>query len=176
MLNFVSTKSLEAHNSFLTNSGYHVANANAWTVMAEGNYWNSATSPCFPKSSKIIGPVDYNPSLCSNPNPTSPMPGRLPDPTEPLTPRIVSTTPNPFNPTITIGFAVPPAGAYVALAVYDVQGMVVRTLFSGHKPGGLHDVSWDGSNEDGEPLASAVYFVRMLSDRTRDSRKIVLLK
>ncbi len=61
-------------NAFLLNTGYHVANANAWTVMAKSNYWNSSTPPCFPKASKIIGPVDYNPALCSNPNPSSPMP------------------------------------------------------------------------------------------------------
>ena len=164
------------NNSFLTSTGYHVANANAWTVLARSNYWNRSTPPCFPKTSKIVGPVDYNPSLCSNPNPVSPMSYVVPNPAEVARVGILAAKPNPFNPTVTISFGVPLEGSHVEIGIYDVQGRMVRELVNSHRPGGISEVVWDGTNAEGRPVASSVYFVRMSAGRVVDTRKLVLLK
>lgn len=164
------------NNTFLTSTGYHVANANAWTVMGRSNYWNSSTPPCFPKASKIVGPVDYNPSLCSNPNPSSPSLSLAPYPNEKVTVGILATTPNPFNPSVTIAFGVPSGGTHVEISIYDVRGQVISELVSGNRPGGPAEVVWDGTNTRGEPVASSVYFVRMSAGKLVDTKKIVLLK
>ena len=87
--------------------------------------------------------------------------------------------PNPFNPTTTIPFTVPGAGGSrrnVFIAVYDVNGSLVKTLASGAISAGRHEVRWSGRNERGEDVASGVYFVRLSSGSFEDARKIVLLR
>ncbi|MFH1068135.1 MAG: choice-of-anchor D domain-containing protein [Candidatus Glassbacteria bacterium] len=87
--------------------------------------------------------------------------------------------PNPFNPTTAISYAVPDlaAGARVSLRVFDIGGRLVRVLAEGFRAPGEYTVYWDGTNERGTPVASGVYFYRMISgDGQVFTRKMVLLK
>ncbi len=162
------------NNTFSTSNSYYVLNTNMWTIGAEYNYWSKTTSPCLPNPSKIIGPVDSSPALCSNPNPVSIVPG--PITVVPTATGIVSTSPNPFNPSVVITYGVPRSGSQVQMVVYDVHGKLVRELVNEFVPGGLHDIVWDGTNAQGEPLASSVYFLRMSAGSLINTRKLVLLK
>ncbi len=91
--------------------------------------------------------------------------------------------PNPFNPSTTIKFALPEAGA-VRLAIYNSNGQLVRTLYSGEMPAGRFSLEWDGTNEAGERVASGVYLaVFKAGDPSAGSgqrfvaqRKLVLMK
>lgn len=83
--------------------------------------------------------------------------------------------PNPFNPHTSIPVAME-AAAQATLAVYDVGGRMVRQLHQGWLPAGAHRFTWDGRNEAGAPSTSGVYLVRLESDRSREDRRIVLLK
>jgi hypothetical protein len=84
--------------------------------------------------------------------------------------------PNPFNPTTTVAYR--PAGdTHVELAVYDVSGRFVRLLASHHsEAGSLHEVVWDGKGNAGERLPSGVYLLRLLTETSEETRKLVLLK
>ena len=62
--------------------------------------------------------------------------------------------PNPFNPSVTVPFAVPEA-AQVEVVLYDVLGRRVAVLANGLFDTGRHMVRFDGSN-----LASGVYVLR----------------
>lgn len=62
------------------------------------------------------------------------------------------------------------------MRIYDVDGKLVRELIDERRDGGLHDVVWDGTNIQGDPVASSVYFVRMAAGSLVDTRKLVLLK
>jgi len=87
--------------------------------------------------------------------------------------------PNPFNPVTTIGFTVPEgegADAHVSLAVYAVDGSLVRTLVSGREARGRHIVVWDGRDASGNRAASGVYFYRLAYDEGVESRSMVLMK
>ncbi len=53
-----------------------------------------------------------------------------------------------------------PAPAAVDLSIYDMGGRRLATLASGDQPAGLHPFRWDGRDEQGQPLASGVYFAR----------------
>jgi hypothetical protein len=74
--------------------------------------------------------------------------------------------PNPFwsaatsrlagNPSTTIKFALPEAGE-VSLTIYNANGQLVRTLYSGEMPAGRFSLEWDGKNESGKQVASGVY-------------------
>jgi hypothetical protein len=90
-------------------------------------------------------------------------------------PGIFSTAPNPFNPMTKISFYVPEAGQ-VDLAVYDISGRMIKRLVSESVSAGEHSVTWTGTDDRGSRVASGVYFFRMLSGRTVDTKRVVMVK
>jgi flagellar hook assembly protein FlgD len=84
-------------------------------------------------------------------------------------------TPNPAAPGTTLRFDLPRRGP-VDLAVYDVRGRRVRTLFRGIQDAGPHARSWDGRAEAGTACAAGVYFVRLTTADATLARKLVLLR
>jgi len=83
---------------------------------------------------------------------------------------LLGARPNPFNPTTTIGFALPEA-AKVTLSVYDISGRQVATLVNGWRNAGSHEVVFDGS-----ALASGIYIYRLSADNLSAVGKMVLMK
>ena len=164
--------------SIYANDDYHVANFTSTTLPAEGDYWG----PTGPKASKFTGSaaIDYDPYICSDPVPLSeigpPPPDVLPGPGVPKTHHLYAGVPNPFNPTTTIRFDVPPPGGHVSIVVYDVSGARVCALVDGRRTPGTHGAVWDGRDDRGNPVASGVYFVRMSADTFARTNKVVLLK
>jgi hypothetical protein len=99
-------------------------------------------------------------------------------PVENETPRVLTlaaNTPNPFNPSTRIAFALDRSGP-VRLEVYDLQGRLVRTLASEPMTAGDHTVVWDGRANDGQPAASGAYVYRLTANDQTLSRKMTLLK
>ena len=78
--------------------------------------------------------------------------------------------PNPFNPITQINFDMDKAGQ-VALDLFDIRGVKVRSLFSEHHEAGSHQYTLDGSE-----LASGVYFYSMTANGINKTRKLVLMK
>jgi flagellar hook assembly protein FlgD len=83
--------------------------------------------------------------------------------------------PNPFNPATKIGFAIPEKSR-VRITIYDAAGRRVRRLVDSGYPTGLHSVQWDGRDDRGRQVSSGVYFYSLDANRTRLSRKMILLK
>lgn len=88
---------------------------------------------------------------------------------------LLESYPNPFNPATTIRYHVSESSR-VRLLVFDVSGRRVRTLVDGPKPVGTYEVTWDGTNESNQVMASGVYFVRYKAGSEVATRKTVLLK
>ncbi|HEU4928827.1 MAG TPA: FlgD immunoglobulin-like domain containing protein, partial [Candidatus Krumholzibacteria bacterium] len=81
-----------------------------------------------------------------------------------------------FNPQTTIAFAIKQAGR-VRVDIYNVAGELVKTLVDEHRAAGSYnDVRWDGTNAVNQPVASGVYWYRLVSGGFTESRKMVLLK
>jgi hypothetical protein len=101
----------------------------------------------------------------------------LPTSVQPVSPRsaILANYPNPFNPSTTIRYELPSA-SLIELAVYDVQGRLVRTLASGPAAAGPHQTAWNGRDQRGNPVASGVYYLRLAASGETMTRKMVLLK
>jgi hypothetical protein len=84
--------------------------------------------------------------------------------------------PNPFNPRTDLVFELP-AAAGVDLAIYDVQGRLVRHLLAhSPRPGGRQRVGWDGRDGEGRPLASGVYLARIRAAGALGRAKLVLVR
>ncbi|HMA76278.1 MAG TPA: FlgD immunoglobulin-like domain containing protein, partial [Candidatus Krumholzibacteriaceae bacterium] len=84
--------------------------------------------------------------------------------------------PNPFNPSTSIEFSLSKRGN-VEVNVYDVEGKLVKSLFSGSKQAGTHTVRWNGTNTKGQSVVSGIYFCRLqLQGMKGVTRKMVLLR
>lgn len=82
----------------------------------------------------------------------------------------LSAWPNPFNPAVTLRFALPAAG-HVRLSVFDAAGREVVRLLDGERPAGEQSLLWRA-----EGLASGVYLARLESATGGSSEKLVLLR
>ncbi|MFQ6007653.1 MAG: T9SS type A sorting domain-containing protein [Candidatus Zixiibacteriota bacterium] len=83
--------------------------------------------------------------------------------------------PNPFNTVTTIGYSVA-ARSQIRIAVYNLLGQQVRTLFEGPRQPGEFITHWDGRDHSGHEVASGVYFYRITSDDFADCKKMIYLK
>ena len=83
--------------------------------------------------------------------------------------------PNPFNPQTTIVFDMAQP-AHAEVAVYDLQGSLVRTLVNESRESGRHEVVWNGTDNRGQRVASGVYMARMTTGNISQMRKLVLVK
>jgi hypothetical protein len=91
------------------------------------------------------------------------------------TTRLLGAVPNPLRSSSTIRFEL--AGEeYVAIALYDLRGRVIRRLVDEPLPAGRHDVFWDGCDEAGARVAGGVYLVRLSADEVTRSGKVVVLR
>jgi len=89
--------------------------------------------------------------------------------------------PNPFNPVTTICYYIPDIGpkpAKVEIIIYNLLGSKIRTLVSEYKYPGEYRVVWDGRDDEGNDVASGIYFYRMLiwgSEFTK-AKKMIFVK
>ena len=98
----------------------------------------------------------------------------------PIETRLLANYPNPFNPETWIPYqlAMP---SDVTLHIYSVNGALMRTLALGHQPAGIYRTRsraayWDGQNDQGEAVASGVYFYTLSTGDFTATRKMLIKK
>ncbi|MHB1686873.1 MAG: FlgD immunoglobulin-like domain containing protein [Ignavibacteriaceae bacterium] len=93
----------------------------------------------------------------------------------PSTFRVYQNYPNPFNPTTTIQYALPEARS-VKIIVYDINGKEVTVLANNFQNAGTYSVTWNGKSDNGQQVASGIYFYRVQAGNYVQTNKMVLLK
>lgn len=89
---------------------------------------------------------------------------------------LASISPNPINPQARLTFVTTQPGVATA-QVFDLTGRLVRTLMPQQDLGpGIHEVTLDGRNEQGNRLASGVYYYRVRSADGESKGTFVMLK
>ena len=83
--------------------------------------------------------------------------------------------PNPFNPTTQIRVDVAESGR-VQLAVYDINGRLVRTLVDATLDRGHHEMEWDARDRNGHMISTGVYFIQFTAVSYRNTNKVLFLK
>jgi len=83
--------------------------------------------------------------------------------------------PNPFNPTTKLQFQLPTSGK-VKLNICDINGRLVKEVFSGEKEAGLHTLDWNAKDLNGKQVASGVYFYSVQFNNTLLTKKMIYLK
>jgi hypothetical protein len=98
-----------------------------------------------------------------------------------VTPGIVreglrAVRPNPFHEGTTLDFALARTAA-VTVAVFDVTGRQVRVLARGQRMApGTQSLRWDGRADDGHPVATGVYFVRLVTPGGEWRRAVIRVR
>lgn len=81
--------------------------------------------------------------------------------------------PNPFNPVTSISYSIPENDEEpVSINIFDISGKLTKTLINEMvHTAGMYEILWDAKN-----LGSGIYFVEFKAARTREVKKITLLK
>jgi uncharacterized membrane protein len=87
----------------------------------------------------------------------------------------VHAYPNPTRGETTLSLSIPRSGG-VDLAVYDISGRLVKKLVTGSVEAGQQEVYWDGRDASGIEVTSGIYFCRLTTEDTRETRKITVLR
>ncbi|MFZ1977891.1 MAG: T9SS type A sorting domain-containing protein [Bacteroidota bacterium] len=78
--------------------------------------------------------------------------------------------PNPFNPSTTIAFTLP-SRSFVTLKIFDILGREMATIVSEELAAGNYTRQWNAAN-----LSSGVYFYRLQTGSSAQTKKLILLK
>jgi hypothetical protein len=89
--------------------------------------------------------------------------------------RLNQNCPNPFSPSTTIRFSMGTPG-HTTLAIYGIQGRLIRVLSDEYRDLGDHAVVWDGKDEFGEEVAAGVYLYRLSLGEFEETRKMILIR
>lgn len=102
------------------------------------------------------------------------------DPSLPLDFAPNQNYPNPFNSGTTIEYTVGASALELdqntVLDIWAVNVSLVRRLVDQPKPPGRYTVTWNGRNDHGHPVASAVYLYRLLISSHAETQRLLLLK
>jgi photosystem II stability/assembly factor-like uncharacterized protein len=93
----------------------------------------------------------------------------------PLKYELAQNYPNPFNPTTVISFQLPVISE-VSLAIYNLNGQLVKQVASGKFAGGRHSIVWDATDARGARVASGVYVYRLEAGEFAQTKKLIVLR
>jgi len=88
---------------------------------------------------------------------------------------LAGASPNPFGRRTEIAYFIGEKQP-VHLAVYDVQGRLVKILVRGVKESGIHHTGWQGDDSRTEQVSPGVYFSRLVTPTLTQTRKIVKIR
>jgi hypothetical protein len=83
--------------------------------------------------------------------------------------------PNPFKHQVTIPYTVS-GQERIRIEVFNMQGVLVRTLCDGVATAGLHEITWDGMSENGNMQSPGIYLYRLTDDQKSITKRVVLVR
>lgn len=101
--------------------------------------------------------------------------GEYSTPEVPLSTELKALYPNPFNPTVYIPFSLK-SPENVSIRIFNARGQLQKTFALGCKQQGNHQLVWDGTDDNGNPVSSGVYQIVMIAGKELFKRNAVLMK
>jgi flagellar hook assembly protein FlgD len=83
--------------------------------------------------------------------------------------------PNPFSEITQFSLRLPETVS-VTFSIYNMVGQKVATLADEQMSAGAHVIRWNGTNSAGQPVASGIYFYRVLAGRRMVTKKLILAR
>lgn len=184
--------------------GYYFISSSLNTILAKSNYWDVDDGDTSGIRDKIVGNVDIHPILgkcdhcfpyyseqCSELAPDDPtfepckivaagedQKEREEEKQKGSAPRefaLSQNYPNPFNPQTVIRYDLPEP-VHIELAVYNALGQKVRTLVDEKQEEGYKTIIWHGKTDQGEEVASGIYFFKLRTGDFEQTKKMILLR
>ena len=90
-------------------------------------------------------------------------------------PNIFYNYPNPFNAKTTIQYHIY-RETFVKVTIYDINGSKINQLVNGFQRAGDHKVEWNATNNENQLVAGGLYFFSIETTKSREIRKMILLK
>ncbi|MBN1558872.1 T9SS type A sorting domain-containing protein [candidate division KSB1 bacterium] len=118
---------------------------------------------CCDGSSQFYGPIALTSSTAAN------------ETNNPQDFFVISNYPNPFNPATTIRYYVP-VPLDVHLKITDVQGHIIKTIHVGEQRDGHHELVWNGTNDNGDAVASGLYIYTLKMENKTAHGRMLLVK
>jgi FlgD Ig-like domain len=87
----------------------------------------------------------------------------------------LKAVPNPFNPRTVFTFELPEPD-HVQLAIYNLDGRLVKRLLTGPLDAGYHQMTWNGRSHSGSAMAAGVYLVRLQAGSRTAVQAVSLVK
>jgi hypothetical protein len=94
---------------------------------------------------------------------------------QPSDPYLYPSYPNPFNSATTIQYDLPEP-MKVNIAIYNLLGQKIKGIENKFQQAGTHTIHWNGSDQQGNPVSSGLYFCQMDSKDFKRSVKLLLLR
>lgn len=86
-----------------------------------------------------------------------------------------SNYPNPFNPGTTIEYHINIPGN-TELAIYDIQGKLVKNIHNKYQKAGTYKYYWNGTNNKYKIVSSGVYFYQLKIDNEVHVNRMLFIK
>jgi hypothetical protein len=96
-------------------------------------------------------------------------------PDVPVTFQLNQNYPNPFNNTTTFTLSVRRNGSF-SLAIYNLNGNLVKILNDGSLPTDEYSFTWDGTNNWNQNVSAGIYICRAVQDNETQSVKLLYIK
>lgn len=137
-------------------------------IIADTTYWYWLESVEATGNTEIFEPIVLQ----------IPADGNSENPEIPVAIGLHGNYPNPFNPSTTISFALEEEGEYT-LNIYNVKGQRVLThndMITSQNAGKAINFVWEGIDNQGNDVASGLYFYTLHSKSHNYSKKMLLIK
>ena len=168
-----------ASGNFASGTNYNVADASGQIVLRTQFYEADYIDTPIPSGAFSVNVIclQFNTTNQVVPRYLSdfgPVPNE--DPTNaPVVANLIGNYPNPFNPETTIVFSTGKAEA-VQFEIYNHKGQLVRSFEVLTNDKGVHQTTWNGTDDKGNSVSSGVYYFRMKSGKFSSTKKMVLMK
>ena len=86
----------------------------------------------------------------------------------------IECTPNPVSSEATLSINMPQA-ANASIEIADLNGNKVKDLYTGRLAAGLHRLSWNTADNMLRKVSPGIYIVRMKTDKSSKTLKIVVI-
>jgi hypothetical protein len=87
--------------------------------------------------------------------------------------------PNPFNPSTSLKFDVPPVAegsSHVNLSIYNDLGQLVKVLYENILSPGTYSLQWNGRDREDQLVPSGVYYGTLKTGRYQKTIKMMLIR
>ena len=83
--------------------------------------------------------------------------------------------PNPMRGTAELAYSLAKVSS-VDLSIYSVDGRRIKTLVHGQQGVGRYQFKWNGADDQGNPIQSGVYFVRLVLPGLQQTRVLAVVR